>query len=69
MIATTITAAFWRWLEIWTSKYSTDEAFNAAADERRAPEGRIIGTRAGSTADALAKVRLLQPRKKTGEAG
>jgi hypothetical protein len=50
-------------LKFWTSKYSTDEAVNAAADERRAPEGRIIGTRAGSTADALAKVRLVQDRQ------
>jgi hypothetical protein len=59
MSATKIAAAYLRWHELWTANFPTDEAGNAAMEERAALKAYIIGMRAGSGADILAKVRML----------
>jgi hypothetical protein len=65
--ATTIAASFRRWSELWTGKYPTDAASDAASKERQAIAEHIIGSRAGCLPDVLAKVRLLRKMEQGGE--
>jgi hypothetical protein len=59
MTTTNIAAAFERWHQLWTANFPTDAEGEAAMEERAALKAQIIGTRAGSGADVLAKVRML----------
>jgi hypothetical protein len=64
---TTIAADFRRWHEIWTGKYPTDAASDAAAEHRWALEARIIESWACCLPDVLAKVRMLREHEKGGK--